>query len=80
MSLVTNASIWNLSASNYNGINPPQGKLIPVPANTYGPSFYSPIDTNIDLVYIYSRAPYAQEFLKTKYGQVENRVGTNIGR
>jgi hypothetical protein len=72
------SSTWNFASyNNYNLVDPPHGKLLPVPSNTYGPSLYGSVE---GLIYINSRAPYAQEFLKTPYGNVETRVGTNLGR
>jgi hypothetical protein len=76
------SSVWNYASfNNYDLVNPPTGKLLPVPSNTYGPSIYSAIQGVTDnLSYINLRAPYAQEVLKTPYGNNETRVGTDIGR
>ncbi len=69
--------------SNYNGINPPKDKIVPVPFNktAYKTIYDSAVGSqfNKDLIYINSRSPYAVEYLKTKYGPIGTTLGTSLG-
>jgi hypothetical protein len=69
-----------------NGVRPPNPSVVPVP---YDGSMYSFLDSQSiegsqrqwDVRSLQTnREPYTQQELITKYGNMESRVGTNMGR
>ena len=74
-------SAWNTDAIEMPirvGNRPPQPMLISISNDN---SMYNFAGTDIPITGIVSaREPYAQEELMTKYGNLESRVGTNLGR
>lgn len=77
-------SLWNTKlAGTVNGNHPPVPYVVAPVGYIVGPDLNGSIDPNIqNNVYSITslREPYAQEELITKYGNLETKVGTNLGR
>ena len=61
---------WNTTSLSINGIRPPNPQTIGGPLLNKEGNLWA-IQTN--------RIPYASEYLVTKYGGLENKLGTNLG-
>ncbi len=83
-------SNWNTTATNYDKVRPPNPSVIATNTNTslsfqtLGSGSGSDLEAEEPkigiIIYIKSREPYAVETLITKYGNIESKVGTNMGR
>lgn len=59
-----------------NGVRPPAPSVISSDTYSYLSESAAP---NYFLITISAREPYASEFLVTKYGSLQTRLGTNLG-
>lgn len=65
-----NYANWNTSQINHNGIRPPN------------PSTTGNLKNEVNVIWSIPsfRRPYATEYLVTKYGGLETKLGTNLGK